>query len=36
MSKEVVDMPEFIVMVPDTTYSALFWDDDGAAIDLSL
>lgn len=32
MSKEDTDIPEYIVMGPDTTYSPLFWDDEGAAI----
>ena len=32
MSKEVVDIPDYIAMEPDTTYSPLFWDEEGAAI----
>ena len=26
------DIPEVIVMGPDTTYSPLFWDEEGVAI----
>lgn len=30
MSKE--DIPKYIVLAPDTTYSPLFWDEEGVAI----
>ena len=32
MSKEDTYNPKAVVMEPDTTYSPLFWDDDGVAI----
>jgi len=32
MIKGVVDIPDYIAMEPDTTYSPLFWDEEGAAI----
>lgn len=36
MCKVVLDIPEFIVMEPDTIYSALFWYKEGANNGLSL
>ena len=32
MEKDYQDSPEYIVMEPDTTFSPLFWDEEGAGI----
>lgn len=32
MCKEKENKPDAIIMEPDTTYSALFWDEEGAAV----